>query len=371
MPDQVPVELNPSKIEIEPGAAPVQATVTIQNLGDVVEQYNVEVDGLDSEWFTAPVAAVGLFPGDQEQVRISFHPPKREGMRAGAYPFRVVVRGRNGIQEIGADGVLDVRGTAIFRLDMTPRRQTARGKGSYRLKVINSGGVDVELGLEARDAEEACTFAFRDEAPSVAAGKTGEVPFTVRPKSRPWVGQERSYEFMITARPQNARGQSQSVSGQFTHRPLFRDWGWLRRTAIWTGAGLLALVLVSVVLPGAFGRELGFRAQVAWAQTCGRILFRIPVVGPRLNCAPGRLPTPDAQCVFERGFKIFAEADPQLVGNCTTSVVYDNFGNGLQFTDRGVLFWQKDSNTVYFFINDSVFAYLESKPQLLHGSGRR
>ena len=93
MPDTLNVEVNPSKIEIEPGATPVEVTVSIQNLGDVVEQYTVEVTGLDSDWFTAPVASIGLFPQDKEQVKVRFHPPKRQGLRAGAYPFKVVVRG--------------------------------------------------------------------------------------------------------------------------------------------------------------------------------------------------------------------------------------------------------------------------------------
>jgi hypothetical protein len=364
--------MTPTRIEIEPGATPVEATVSVQNLGDVVEQYTLEVSGLDSDWYTAPVSSIGLFPQDKEQVRVRFHPPRRPGVRAGAYPFQIVVKGRGGSQTQSIDGVLDVRGFAVFRIDITPHRQTARGKGTFRVSLINSGTGDVQLGLEARDAEEACEFKFtRDQAPSVGAGSKLEAPLVVRPRSRPWVGQERSYQFTVTARPIDARGQNQTVSGEFTHRPLFESWAPVRTAALWIVGALVLLFIISIVVPEGFSRELGFRTQVAWARACGSVLYRIPVIGFRLNCAPGNLPAMDSRCDFGLGFKEFAESDEQLVGGCISRAVYDRFGNALQYTDKGVLFWQKDSNTVYYFHGDSVFANLEGKPQLLQGSGRR
>ena len=49
--------------------------------------------------------------------------------------------------------------------------------------------------------------------------------------------------------------------------------------------------------------------------------------------------------------------------------MYDEFGNGLQYTKKGAMFWLKASNTVYFFTGDSVYAYVQDKPHLLDGSG--
>jgi hypothetical protein len=51
-------------------------------------------------------------------------------------------------------------------------------------------------------------------------------------------------------------------------------------------------------------------------------------------------------------------------------VAYDDFGNGVQYSQKGVLFWLKESNTVYLFTGDSVYAYVQDKPRLLDGSGR-
>src|SRR4051812_2394784 len=194
------VELTPSKIEVEPGATPAEAIVVIQNLGDLVEQYTVEIIGLDGDWFTAPVASVGLFPQDRDQVRVSFHPPKRPGLRAGAYHFKVRVRSRSGGTERTAEGVLDVHGYAVYRLDMSPRRQKARGKGQFKVQLTNSGTADARLSLAAQDAEEACRFRFGspDEVLVPAAGKL-EVPLTVTPKRRPWLGGETAHAFTVNA----------------------------------------------------------------------------------------------------------------------------------------------------------------------------
>src|ERR1700680_1742773 len=79
------VELNPPRVEMEPGGAPVEVVATLQNLSNVVEQYAIEVSGLEAEWYTAPVTSVSLFPQDRDQVRITLHPPRRPGLRAGSY----------------------------------------------------------------------------------------------------------------------------------------------------------------------------------------------------------------------------------------------------------------------------------------------
>src|SRR5262249_55009957 len=144
----VSVELAPARVEMEPGGTPIEIVATIQNLSNVVEQYAIQVGGLDSDWYTAPVTSVSLFPQDRDQVRISLHPPRRQGLRAGSYPFRVVARARNGTAQQTATGVLDVHGVPVYRIDLAPRRQTARGKGGYKLQIANTGAAEVRLALE-------------------------------------------------------------------------------------------------------------------------------------------------------------------------------------------------------------------------------
>jgi hypothetical protein len=365
----VKVELNEPRVDMEPGGTPREIVAKLQNLSNVVEQYTIEVSGIDSDWYTAPVSSVSLFPQDTDEVRISLHPPRRQGLRAGAYPFRVVARARGGTATASAGGTLNVQGVAVYRLvDLTPRRQTARGQGTYQLQIANTGAADVRLALEGADSEGLCTFRFpKQSEPLVGAGSRGEYPVVVRPKKRPWVGPEQSYDFTITARPVDARGEPQSISGQFTHKPMFRSlpiWPVLKWVLIALAVLAIVVVLFSLGIPQEFGR----RAEVASAQMCGN-LRSVPVIGgacPR----PSQLPPPDSNCSFQFGFKEFADAEAAMVGPCTTNVIYDEYGNGLQYTKKGVLFWLKESNTVYLFTGDSVYAFVEGKPRLLDGSGR-
>ncbi|HEX8967413.1 MAG TPA: hypothetical protein VF937_06010 [Chloroflexota bacterium] len=363
------VELSPPRVEMEPGGTPVEIIATLQNVSNIVEQYAIEVTGLDSDWFTAPVTSVSLFPQDRDQVRISLHPPRRPGLRAGTYPFRVVARALSGTAQQSAGGTLDVRGVAIYRIvDLVPRRLTARGKGSYRLEIANTGAADIRVGFEGSDPEGQCTYGFPKQSEAVvAAGARSEFPVVVKPRKRPWIGPEQSYDFTISARPLDARGEPQAVSGQFTHKPLFRAlpiWGIVKWVLIALAALAIIIVLFAVGIPQEFGR----RTQVATAQACGS-LRNVPVLGaacPR----PRELPPLAADCNYQFGFKEFSDAEPDMVGACTTNVIYDDYGNGLQYSKKGVLFWLKESNTVYFFTGDSVYAYVQGKPRLLDGSGR-
>lgn len=393
MPETVDVELTPNRIEVEPGAKPVEATVGLRNLGNVVSQFTIEVADLEPDWFTVPVPSVGLFPQDREQVRITFHPPKRPNLRAGTYPFRVLVRGRGGVQEHSTDGILDVRGFAVYRLDMTPRRQTHSRDGVYKLQVINSGTADVRLELEARDDEDACDVIFpKEDSVMVEAGTKGSVPFVVKPRERPWFGPEKPYGITVTARPQDARGSPQSVSGQYTHKPLIQSWG-----PLWTvlKVALVILVIVGLIfllMRSNIGRQLGQRYWLVANAAC--VAARaIPAVGTMIcwlavpalagqgqaavagaggtGGAAGSRPPQGAAgaCEFQFGFKEFHDADPELVGTCVSSVSYDVFGNGFQNSTKGVLVWQKGVNTIYYLSGDKTYALRGGRPQVVAAPG--
>jgi hypothetical protein len=375
--DKLVVQLNTNQVTMEPGGAPFELVTTVQNLGDVVDQYTVELTGLEREWFTASVTSVGIFPGDREQVRIQLHPPKRPGLRAGAYPFRINVRSRGDTLQESADGVLQVRGMAVYRVDITPRRLTARGKGSFKVQIANTGNADVKLALDGRDAENACRIDFPEPEPLVTAGNKKEVSVRVRPNKRPWVGPEKAYDFTVTARPQDAGGEPQTVAAQFTHKPLFGSW-----SPLFTLGKIAVVVIVLIGLVAILGSigVLGSAPQ-AFASSTSRVqgfFCNAPLIDRVCPDDYHAFKSADNQsvattgkggCKFEFGFKDFAEAEPKLVGDCTSSVYYDHFGNGVQYTREGMLFWQKDSNTIYFYRSASVWGYIQGHSQLLYGSG--
>src|SRR5207249_8146183 len=75
MDEPITVSLSANVVRMAPGAEPVILVVDTRNSGSTVDQYRVEVDGLDPSWYTVLVKSVPLFPGDAAQVPIKLHPP--------------------------------------------------------------------------------------------------------------------------------------------------------------------------------------------------------------------------------------------------------------------------------------------------------
>jgi hypothetical protein len=348
------VELNPPRVEVEPGGPSAEVIVGLHNLGNAVEQFTTEIQGLEPDWFTAPSTNVGLFPQDRNRVAIAFHPPRRPGLRAGAYPFRVLVRAKDGEIAESIDGVLDVQGIPTFRLVLSPHRRSSRKPGEFRLHISNTGTMDIRLRLEAKDPEATCTFRFpKGDSPFVPAGGKLELPLTVQANDRPWVGQGQSHKFAVTAIPLEERGEPQTATGEYVYQPLFASWRPVQQP--------IQLVLLFV-----------FLFTGAQYLTTSNLIPRLPRSIPSVKfsydafCASGmlgsdcsgadQLPDPDT-CVYAQEFKGFHDAYAKLLGNCITPVSYDEMGNGIQYTDKGWLLLVKQTDILYFFSGDQVLAF--------------
>jgi hypothetical protein len=237
-----------------------------------------------------------------------------------------------------------------------PRRQTGRGQGTFQAQLTNTGSADVQLTLDGQAADGNCEVRFsRDGTTRVQVGQKVDVPLRVRPFQRPWVGPESSYNFNVTARPDDPTTAPQTVGGQFTYQPRLASWAPIR-TLVFVILGVaLALALIAAILP-ANGPGVLVAAH--------NFACDIPVIGSL--CGKRAVA---ATCAYDEGFKAYAEAESQLIGVCVTRPLADAFGNVRQYSKNGVLFWQHDSNTVYFFKNDSLYAFLDEKSVLIHGPG--
>jgi hypothetical protein len=360
------VDLDPALVNLEPGQA-AEILVTIHNLSDIIQQYTIDVSDLEPDWYTVPVISSRLFPQDRDQVRIRLHPPKRPGMRLGAYHFRILVAARSQtdewLSEGISEGVLDVRGVASFRLvDILPHSRVGRREGTYRLQIENTGSADVRLHLEGHDDEEACTVRFKHAEPLVAASTTSYQEFVVKPRNGKLVGPPQTYRFTIHAKPRDARGGTQFSSAEFIHKPLFRGlpiWPVIKFTVISLVAAAVLVALVAAGVP----QQLETHWHIVVVEGCSH-LSETPVLGS--------LCSKIGPCEFlpNSGFEAVHASDPKRIGACTTYEAHDaHFGNGIQYTDNGVLYWVQASNSVYFFTGHSVYVLQDSQLHLIEGSG--
>jgi len=362
MPDTVKVALEPSALLLQSGGDTAEAVATVSNLGEVLDQYDLEIEGLDRTWYTIHALTVGLFPGDNSQVRISFHPPKRSDIRAGDYPFLLkavsqVDRSRGG----SVKGFVKIQPFAVFKAEMAPQRVTARRSGSYRVSISNSGSVDLTLDLKGADKEGVCSFNFSPETVVVAPGEKANASMSVSPK-RGWLtGPVKAFDFAVTVAPQGARGDVKTINGSLVHRPLLTSWAPIKiiiKTivvlAILGGGSMYALRLGG----GISGYQMGLGKL--WNQA---VEFVSGSPGPSRSAKDGPL-------VYTEGFKTMHDAEPELVGDPVENVTYDGAGNGYQNSKNGTLFWLKATNTVYFFTRDAVYVFRDNRSQVIDRAGK-
>jgi len=239
MADRIKVNLTPSALQVNAGAEPIEASITTQNLGDIVDRFSFHISDLDPTWFTFFEAGVSLFPNDSAQVQIRFQVPKKEGIKSGAYPFSLrVVSDSNPDESTVVQGNLDVSPVAEFHLDMSPKRVETRKKADYKITLANSGVSDLTFDLKTRDTEEGCRFWLTPQNPVVPAWKTVAIKLTGQPKKRPWLGEKKRYDFSLVANIQG-KSDSKSMNGELIYRPRWRS---LR--PLWRVAKILLIIAV-------------------------------------------------------------------------------------------------------------------------------
>jgi hypothetical protein len=258
MSDRIKVNLAPSTLQVNAGGEPIEASIIVQNLGDIVDRFSFQLDNLDPAWYAFSEPGVSLFPNDKAQVRIKFQVPKKEGIKSGAYPFNLRVVSDSNPQEYSiVQGSLEVSPLAEFHLDMSPKRVETRKRAEYRITLANSGTSDLNFDLKARDTEEGCLFWFTPQNPVVPAWQTVVVKLTGQPKRRPWLGENKRYNFTLAANIQG-KTESKSLNGELIYRPRWRSlrplWRVLRILLIlaaiagaiyfilWLGGGLGQLI---------------------------------------------------------------------------------------------------------------------------------
>lgn len=73
MSDRIGVALSSAALEVNAGES-VELIATIHNSSQIVDQFTIALEGLDSTSYDFLVSSVSLSPRDRDQVWISIHP---------------------------------------------------------------------------------------------------------------------------------------------------------------------------------------------------------------------------------------------------------------------------------------------------------
>ena len=84
MSENIQVTVSPERVVLQPGGK-AEVVATLQNAGDVVEVFSIELGGVEHEWYSLSLSSVSLFPGDKESIKITLNPPPSTVSKAGSY----------------------------------------------------------------------------------------------------------------------------------------------------------------------------------------------------------------------------------------------------------------------------------------------
>lgn len=247
MSDSIKVSLSPDRLLIEPGEQ-TELIATIENAGDVVEVFSINIQGIDAEWYALSVSSVSLFPADKEQVRISITPPTTSTTKAGSYPLSVKVSSkRDPTVQTTAQISLDLGAVYSYEIDINPR-ELKGGKGNYSILLSNTGNAVNTYNLEASDPAKNCDYQIKSTTLVVEPGSTTEVPMTVKPKKKHFTGNSKTVDFTVKASPYGDNSNVKTTDGKLEYPPRVSKLVLIAVGAV-TALMIIAIV-VAVVLSG-------------------------------------------------------------------------------------------------------------------------
>lgn len=215
--------LGQTTLEVEPGHQ-VTTTLRVRNAGDVVDQFSFEVLGDASGWTSVEPAVVRLLPDAEEEVQVTFAPPRAANARAGRVPFGIKVVSQEDPQgSVVEEGAVDVGAFAAVTAELIPRTTRGRRSAKQDLAVDNRGNEPLNADVLVFDENEALDFSLDD--PTIVA-EPGHATFTtlrVSPRKRFWRGPDRTIPYQLQLRPSDDEPPV-AVDGSLLQQAMLPKW---------------------------------------------------------------------------------------------------------------------------------------------------
>jgi zinc-ribbon domain len=240
----------PPTVAVEPGGE-VQLSALVRNQSEIVDTYELAVEGLPASWWSVEPPRVHLLPygsqesGYEQEATLRLRPPRAPDASAGEWPVSVVARS---VSRPDAEGrgraTLDI--APFLQLSSVLRPEQAEGERGARYQVVvrNGGNRAVTAFLSAEDPELVLGFEFQPARLDVPAGgsQASELSVTTRrdPSTSP-----RQHRFVVTT---SADGATAQATGSFVQTPA--ETPILHRRGGQLGLRLLLTLLASLLLIG-------------------------------------------------------------------------------------------------------------------------
>src|SRR5438105_4116533 len=190
--------LTPDALELAAGGTS-RVVVTVDNRGSIVDEFRLQVEGLDATWFDIRSPKVSLFPNEAGQLELDIHVPA-EPVRAGIYRGVVrVVSGHDPLSVALLDLTITVPLIERLEMDLRPAQVTTSGSARYRVQLNNSGNSEQVVDLRVTDADQLLRSKLGRDRVSIPAGESIDVDVRVEPHKGRLLGRPAYHSFDITA----------------------------------------------------------------------------------------------------------------------------------------------------------------------------
>lgn len=231
--------LAPDALDVEPGiSSPL--TIEVTNRSDRTVSFDIEVEGLDSQWVAIPVPTFRVDGNQTHTEKVFFKPPRESESVAGTYPFVVKVRSLETGEVRTAQGMLRINAYHHISMELQPKRgvysPTTR-QNIFTATIMNLGNAPHHLKFFASDPEDACTFHLSEEETSVGPGGQKQIEIEAIPTTKRLFSSSRLFGFTVSGRSTESSVTCSSTA-QLEHRPLL------------TIASLVVIVFLVVLIGG-------------------------------------------------------------------------------------------------------------------------
>ena len=243
-------ETAPPRVAVEAGGE-VRLSALVRNQSDIVDTYELAVEGLPAGWWTVEPPQLHLLPygsqetGFEQEAEVRLHPPRAPDAAAGAWPFSVAARSVSRPDAAGrGSATLDIDPFLDLSCALRPEQAEGERGARYQVAVRNGGNHAVSAFLSAEDPELALALELRPAQLEVPAGGSAASELAATSRRQPSAS-PRPYRFVVTT---TADGATAQATGSFVQTPaptpiLHRRGGQL-------GLRLLLTVLAALLMIG-------------------------------------------------------------------------------------------------------------------------
>ncbi|MDA0159161.1 PASTA domain-containing protein [Solirubrobacter ginsenosidimutans] len=170
-------------VSVMPGTG-VGVLATVRNQSQIVDAFDVRVDGLPDTWWTVSPATVFLNPWGtseefEQEVQVQLHPPKASESQAREWPLTVVAHSRAlDVDVARAPATLTIQPFHDTVMRAGPERRRGRRHAGFDVVVENRGNSPMEIAIAAEDTAARCPVTITPERTTVPVG--GSVAAVVR-----------------------------------------------------------------------------------------------------------------------------------------------------------------------------------------------